>query len=193
MHNKKPLLVALAMCLSFTAILSFMLALSTPDPRPKRKRTAARQSVVKPTPQKSQLLAAQERRKAKHSEKTAASSPTKQAALPQTPPAAPAAATAPIAKIDQATAQLIRELKDDLQQRVSSLEKNRNNLVTQLAHQMVDMPVANAAAQIKALDDEAATRVLAQISTTQRDPILKQLAPKRAKRLNRSLAAYAAN
>ena len=52
MHSKKPLFVALAMCLSFTAILSFMLVLSTPDPRPKRKRTAARQSVVKPTPQK---------------------------------------------------------------------------------------------------------------------------------------------
>jgi len=53
------------------------------------------------------------------------------------------------------------------------------------------MPDATAAAQIKALDDDAATRVLAHISTRQRDPILKQLAPKRAKRLNRSLAAAA--
>jgi|GEM_PF-3392916 len=193
MHSKKPLFVALAMCLSFTAILSFMLALSTPDPRPKRKRTAARQSVVKPTPQKSRLLAAQERRKAKHSEKTPASSPTKQAALPQTPPAAPAAATAPVAKMDQAAVQEIQKLKRDLLQRVSSQEKNLNDLMTQLARQLVDMPATNAAAQIKALDDEAATRVLAHISTRQRDPILKQLAPKRAKRLNRSLAASAAN
>jgi flagellar motility protein MotE (MotC chaperone) len=95
--------------------------------------------------------------------------------------------------MDQAAVQEIQKLKRDLLQRVSSQEKNLNDLMTQLARQLVDMPATNAAAQIKALDDEAATRVLAHISTRQRDPILKQLAPKRAKRLNRSLAASAAN
>ncbi len=196
MNSKTTLLFVLAMCLSFPAILGFMLVLSTPDKRPKRKRVAVKQTATKPTPKRDPALVALEQRKAQRLQKKAAApSPLENETTVSdpTPPAAAVSAAASVAQVDQAAVREIQKLKREIQQQVSSLEKNRNNLVSQLARQLVDMPAANAATQIKTLDDEAATRVLAQISTTQRNPILQQLTPKRAKRLNRSLAAYAAN
>lgn len=197
MNAKKTLLIGLAMCLSFTAILSFMLVLAAPAPRAKkskRQRTVASQPADRSTPDRSApdrmaLKQALERRKAERFEKKAAKAkPPPAPAQTEAVPAAPAKN-----EVDPVAVQHIQLLKRDLQQRVDALEKNRSKLVSQLADQLTDMSATHAAVQIRALDDEAATRVLAHLSTPQRDPILKELAPKRAQRLSRSLASRKSN
>ncbi len=190
MNAKKTLLIGLAMCLSFTAILSVMFAFMAPAPRPKknkRQRTVASQPADRSTSDRMALKQALEKRKAKRLEKKAA----KAEPPPAQTKAAPAAPTKN--EVNPVAVQQIQLLKRDLQQRVDALEKNRNKLVSQLADQLTDMSATNAATQIKALDDEAATRVLAHLSTPQRDPILKELTPKRAQRLSRSLAGRKSN
>jgi flagellar motility protein MotE (MotC chaperone) len=83
-------------------------------------------------------------------------------------------------------AEAARELdlaKKELREQIAALKKDRDQMIGNLAAQLADLPLIEAAAQLALLDDESAALVLVRLKPEKRRALLAQLEPARSKRL----------
>lgn len=86
--------------------------------------------------------------------------------------------------------QHLDRVQADLRRQVEALKKSRDLMLEELALQLQEMTAAQAVAQIKVLDDEAASIALAKITAKKREAVLRLLDDKRARRLGRLAKNY---
>jgi flagellar motility protein MotE (MotC chaperone) len=75
---------------------------------------------------------------------------------------------------------------------VAALKKNRDNMLDDLAVELSGMSSELAAKEVRLLDDETASLVLARMPSSQRKAILNSLDRKRARVLDRKARTWAA-
>ena len=188
MTPKNIILVVLSMSLSFGAVLALIFSLSTPPepPKVKVKKTAKRRIQLKPAaPSADRRIATPAQLPGTNS---AAPEPVKSA-----PPSAPIQQPEPKpVRTAQgtrlaATSKEIQLFKKQLRKQISVLERDRNDMIAQLARQLAATTPPEAAAEIRGLDDETAALVLKNMSTSPRLKLLKHLDEKQARRLDRHM------
>ena len=81
----------------------------------------------------------------------------------------------------------LAQVKKDLRQQIALLKNDRDQMLTNLAKELVSLPSAEAAAQLETLDDESAALVLVRLKPEKRQSLLKHLESARASRLSQAL------
>lgn len=188
MTPKNIILVVLSMSLSFGAVLALIFSLSTPPepPKVKVKKTAKRRIQLKPA------APSADRRIATPAQLPGTNSPAPEP-VKSAPPSAPIQQPEPKpVRTAQgtrlaATSKEIQLFKKQLRKQISVLERDRNDMIAQLARQLAATTPTEAAAEIRGLDDETAALVLKNMSTSPRLKLLKHLDEKQAKRLDRHM------
>jgi len=161
MNLKTTLFLLLGMSLSFLLVLAVMTAVFIPSSPSPRHQSPQAQFAPSPAAQ-SEALA------------QPVPSPPPSLLTPALPPAAP----------DQ-----FKGLKKELAQQLVQLRQDRNRLLSSLSVKLAALAPAEAADQLRLLDDETAALVLQPLSSTQRRAILQHLDPGRVPALNRRLQA----
>lgn len=167
MSTKTPILILLGMCLSFSLVMAAIIALR-PHPAPPKRRPPALAQYRAPA------------------------APAAPAPSPKTEPKPQTLAPSPALKPMDLTpsAEAARELdlvKKELRTQIAALKKDRGQMIGNLAAQLADLPLTEAAAQLAALDDESAALVLVHLKPEIRRALVDQLEPARGKRLTLAL------
>ncbi|MBI2502340.1 MAG: hypothetical protein HYW07_03800 [Candidatus Latescibacteria bacterium] len=169
MSAKTPIFLLLGMCLSFSVVLAVVLAMRPHSSPPKRRVLASTQTrpLVAPEPQ---------------------TRPATVHARPEPKAAPPAVELKPVdLTLSAEAARELDQVKKDLRQQIALLKKDRDQMLNNLAKELVSLPPAEAAAQLETLDDESAALVLVRLKPEKRQSLLKHLEPGRANRLNLAL------
>jgi flagellar motility protein MotE (MotC chaperone) len=182
MKAKSILLIVLGMSFSFTIVLGLMTAMvdSPAPPRARTKKSATRNTQPRIAPPIA------DRKRVKPAKAPVAQSPGLKLAQSAPPPAAlqkkqPESAQA--AKF-AVTSKEIQLAKKEIHKQIAILERDRNNMVAQLARELAGTTPVKAAAEIRELDDDTAVLVLKKMSDPPRLKVIEHLDPKQAKRLN---------
>ena len=188
MNTKTAILVAAGMCLSFGAVLGLMVAVFEPSPPARARRPVLAQRPPSPEFRRGSGAASNQPRPA-----AAPVRPPQASAEGPVVPRAPAEKTEAQQKLEPAavTAEQFGIVKRELKRQIDALKKDRDEMLAELARAVAGMSPAQAAAELRALNDEAAVAVLRRLSAAQRRGILEQMSSERAQRLRRSLQAYA--
>ncbi len=174
MSSKTPIFLLLGMCLSFSLVLAVVVAMRPPSSPPKRRVPASAQPRTPAVAPESQ---------------------TRPAAVHTTPTTRPESKTTPTvaeAKPVDLTpsaeaAKELDQIKKDLRQQIAELKKDRDQMLNNLAAQLLTMTADEATTQLNALDDESAALVLVRLKPDKRQSLLKHLEPVRARRLSQAL------
>ena len=183
MNAKTITFLLVGMCFSFTLVLGLMLTLFEPSSPPPTRRPLTRRA-------RSQEAAATAHRPkprvAPGAEIPADALVSGPAVQLPVPGLEEQRLTAPLQEselVSEETSRQIQLIRKVLTHQISVLEKERNQMLTELARRLKGMSAGQAAGELKVLDDETATLVLKKIPRTQRRSILEQLPPQRARRL----------
>ena len=172
MSAKTPIFLLLGMCLSFSVVLAVVIAMRPPSSPPKRRAPASvqpRTLVPVPGPQ---------------------NRPAEVHAAPAPPPkAAPTAADLKLVDLTPSAeaSKELDQIKKELRQQIADLKKDRDQMLNNLATQLVTMTTDEATTQLNALDDESAALVLVRLKPDKRQSLLNHLEPGRASRLRQAL------
>lgn len=173
MSARTPIFLLLGMCLSFSVVLAVVIAIRPQAPPPKRRPLVTAQTRLPAPPEPQSRPVAP---------------PLRPAARPESRTAPPAAALKPVDLTPSAeAARELDQVKKDLRQQIAALKKDRDQMLNNLAAQLAILPLAEAAVQLKDLDDESAALVLVRLKPEKRQSLLNHLEPARAKRLTLAL------
>ena len=178
MNAKTITFLLVGMCFSFTLVLGLMLTLFEPSPPPPTRRARSQKAAT--TSHRPKL------RVAPGSEIPADALVSGPAVQPPVPGLEEQGLRAPLPEsklVSEETSRQIQLIRTVLSHQISVLEKERNQMLAELARCLKEMSPGQAAGELKVLDDETATLVLKKIPHTQRRSILEQLPPQRARRL----------